>query len=130
MVMTLYLQNIDRMTRDEILHASLGTRDEANIDLYRRMMEDGRYEKVAEFDGDDLEFVWMATQNGVRTTSWFTEPLDGVRPLNEANPTKPRRSTMIGDIVVRDGIMHVVDMMGFTEIGPLPAAVLPDPVRM
>lgn len=73
------------------------------------------YSKVAEVDSDD-EGVAFEKTNHI-DCAWETNP--GVRPLSGCR----RRSTSVGDILVRDGVERLVSRDGtFTE---LPRAALP-----
>ena len=83
----------------------------------------GGYEKVAEVDGD-LDRAFAATQNGVMSDSWSRMPPCGVRPVPPCyvevdGERYGRKSSEVGDIMEEDGVLRVVDMLGFTE---LPAA--------
>jgi len=126
MTIQLYYPNRDVISRDDALDATDGTRNPEGADLFRRLMASGGYEMVAEIETDDLDEAYRITQNDfVRPvvggpTSWGTSPPKGLRPTAEG---VLRRSSMMGDILVRDGIMHVVDTAGFAEIGPVPEAV-------
>jgi len=123
MTIQLYHPNRDVLNRDDALDATDGMRNPEGAELFRRLMEAGGYELVAEIDTDDLDRAYLVTQNDFvkrvadGPVSWGTSPPEGVRPLGE---DRLRRSSMMGDILVRDGIMHVVDTAGFAEIGPIP----------
>jgi hypothetical protein len=75
------------------------------------------YERVAELDVacatsiEALEKAFVMTQN--LTDPWCQSP--GVNAL-----VKEARSTMIGDVFVIDGKSHVVAMVGFRPVKPLP----------
>lgn len=129
--MQVYHFNHERMSESDIFAASLGTANKQGADLFRRLMREGAYTLVAEVEGDHPEQAWIKTQNGVRTDSWSLEPLAGLTPLG-LEGDMGHRSSMVGDIVVINDIMHVADMIGFVEIGPMetepsPAATSPKP---
>lgn len=65
-------------------------------------------ELVAEVEGDDLERAFSATNH--IDSDWSENPDVAVKTTN------PRRSTSVGDLVVRDGVTFVVDKFGFSEI--------------
>jgi len=117
MTMQLYHFDRDRMSNDDLFSAMSGTRNGEGVDLYKRLMDSGAYVLVAEIAGSNLENAWVMTQNGVRTPSWSLEPLEGLTPIG-LTENVGFRSSMVGDIVVVDGTMHVVDVVGFCEIGP------------
>lgn len=79
------------------------------------------FELVAEVEGDDLERAFSATNH---IDSDWAENHDV-----EVKTTAPRRSTSVGDLVVRDGASFVVDKFGFSEIQrAVPAdAFVPEP---
>lgn len=66
------------------------------------------FELVAEVQGDDLERAFSATNHIDR--DWSENPDVAVK--TDAS----RRSTSVGDLVVRDGASFVVDKFGFSEI--------------
>ena len=66
------------------------------------------FELVAEVEGEDLERAFSATNHIDR--DWSDNP------DVEVKTTNPRRSTSVGDLVVRDGTTFVVDKYGFSEI--------------
>ncbi|CAN7783314.1 hypothetical protein LJR175_008312 [Variovorax sp. LjRoot175] len=66
------------------------------------------FELVAEVEGDDLERACSATNHIDR--DWSDNPDVEVKTAN------PRRSTSVGDLVVRDGVTFVVDKFGFSEV--------------
>lgn len=66
------------------------------------------FELVAEVEGDDLERAFSATNH--IDSDWSENP--GV----EVKTTAPRRSTSVGDLVVRDRATFVVAKFGFSEI--------------
>lgn len=109
--MKLYHMNRDAMSRADFLDASMGMRNREGADLYRRLMSEGAYVLVAEIDGDDPEDAWTASQNGVRTDSWALGKNRAVRPVGGGE--RGYRSSMVGDV------MHVADVIGFVEIGPI-----------
>ncbi|OUM04474.1 hypothetical protein [Variovorax sp. JS1663] len=79
------------------------------------------FELVAEVEGDDLERAFSATNHIDR--DWSDNP------DVEVKTTNPRRSTSVGDLVVRDGTTFIVDKFGFSEIQrEMPAeAFVPEP---
>jgi len=98
-----------------------------NIDPapYHEAFEDGLYDEVATIEGDDLEYVFTATNNGVLSDSWSRNPPPGVTPTFpnvhiEKGVEYGRRSTSVGDLVEKDGMLHLVAAIGFREIGPVP----------
>lgn len=113
---------------DEKRHFDMvfGLRDDAMAEKFKAAFEAGLYRHVADVEGDDLDYAYHATNNGTATLSWSRQPLKGVHPVEpsfviaEDGRQLGLRSTSIADIVVRDGIMHVVAMIGFTELGPVP----------
>lgn len=117
MTMQVYHFNRDRMSRDDLYGVMTGPRNEEYVNLYKRRMESGCYDLVAEVEGNELENAWIKTQNGFLTSCWSLNPLDGLKSFG-TNKVIGLRSTMIGDIIVVDGTMHVVDIFGFKEIGP------------
>ena len=66
------------------------------------------FELVAEVEGDDLERAFSATNHIDRDWS--------ENPDVEVKTAASRRSTSVGDLVVRDGASFVVDKFGFSEI--------------
>jgi hypothetical protein len=118
-MLQVYHFNRDRISRDDLFEVMMGTRNnEGAIDLYKRLWADGAYDLVGEVEGSSLEDAWLKTQNDIQTSSWSLEPLDGAKAIGLADGIG-HRSSMMGDIVVADGVMFVADMVGFTEIGPL-----------
>ena len=80
------------------------------------------FELVAEVEGDNLERAFSATNH--IDSDWSENP--GV----QVKTTAPRRSTSVGDLVVRDGASFVVDKFGFSEIqrpAPLEQEAEPEP---
>lgn len=79
------------------------------------------FELVAEVEGDDLERAFSATNH--IDSDWSENP--GV----QVKTTASRRSTSVGDLVLRDGSTFVVDKFGFSELPPScrPMAAEPDP---
>jgi hypothetical protein len=128
MTVTLYHFDRDKLTRDEIFEVSMGTLGGGESPepdgLHARLMAEGKYVAVAEFDGNDLDEAYKLTQNGVVTDSWTLAPPAGLTPLVEPIEHDGRkyghRSSSMGDVFVLDGEMFVVDTVGFTEIGPMP----------
>jgi len=83
----------------------------------------GGYVLVAHVDGNEPEFAFKATQNGVLSESWSRFPPTGVQPvtpnfhLGENGEKYGRKSTDIGDIIVMsDGRVLMVDKVGFTDL--------------
>ena len=72
------------------------------------------FDLVAEVEGDDLDRAFAATNHIDR--DWSENPDVKVMTANQ------RRSTSVGDLVVREGVTFVVDRMGFTELPRLAAA--------
>ncbi|KWT69523.1 MULTISPECIES: hypothetical protein [unclassified Variovorax] len=71
------------------------------------------FELVAEVEGDNLERAFSATNH--IDSDWSGNP--GV----QVKTTASRRSTSVGDLVMRDGTTFVVDKFGFSEIQrPMP----------
>ena len=66
------------------------------------------FELVAEVEGDNLERAFSATNH--LDSDWSENP------DVEIKTTNPRRSTSVGDLVVRDGTTFVVDKFGFSEL--------------
>jgi hypothetical protein len=66
------------------------------------------FDLVAEVEGDELERAFSATNHVDRD---WADNQDV-----EVKTTSPRRSTSVGDLVVRDGVMFVVDKFGFSEV--------------
>jgi len=131
MPMQLYFPNREVMSRDDIFEVSEGLRNPEGADLFRRLMAAGAYELVAELDISDLGDAYRATQNdNVRRpapgqlASWGTSPPDGVRPVGEG---RLQRSSQMGDILVMDGTMHLLNGSGIVDIGPVPEPSSPCP---
>lgn len=118
MSMKVYHFNRDRIAENDLFEVMTGVRNPDGVDLFTRLMRDGAYDLVAEVDGTNLEDAWSKTQNDIRTSSWSLAPLDGAKPLGLSG-RMGHRSSMVGDIVEVDGMMHVVDIIGFKEIGPI-----------
>lgn len=76
--------------------------------LAAELFEAGGYVRVAEIEGDE-QFAFEATQNGIWSESWSIEPPTGVLPYG-------RRSTDLGDFLLIDGQLLMVDTSGFTPI--------------
>jgi len=66
------------------------------------------FELVAQVAGGDLERAFAATNHIDR--DWSDNP------DVEVKTSAPRRSTSVGDLVVRDGVTFVVAKFGFSEI--------------
>ncbi|CAN7769917.1 hypothetical protein LJR290_007470 [Variovorax sp. LjRoot290] len=66
------------------------------------------FELVAEVEGEDLDRAFSATNH--IDSDWSTNRDVKVMTRN------PRRSTSVGDLVVRDGVTYVVDKFGFSKI--------------
>jgi hypothetical protein len=79
--------------------------------LAAELFEAGGYVRVAEIEGDE-QFAVEATQNGVWSESWSIEPPTGVTPYGRCG----RRSTDLGDILLINGQLLMVDTSGFTPI--------------
>lgn len=92
--------------------------------LYLQALEEGLYERVAEAEGDDLERLYAATNNGVMSSSWSRQPPEGVTPAEPGYHVGPDgtkyglRSTSVGDLVFSEGRILAVDKIGFRDIGP------------
>lgn len=89
----------------------------------RKLFDDGElYELVATSDLDDAEKVYTATQNGILSDSWSINPPTAISPIepsshNGRNGEKHgRRSTSVGDIIVKDDKVLFCATMGFQEI--------------
>lgn len=109
--------------RDEARHFSLITGiGDATANVLAAFHE-GLYDHVADADGDDLDRLYMATENGVVSPSWSRMPPEGVMPTEPSfhvggdGKRYGRRSTAVGDVVELDGRLHVVAKLGFTDIG-------------
>lgn len=129
--MQLYFPNRDLLSRDDYLDARDGLDNPEGPDLFRRLMASGCYDLVAEIDGEEIWDAYRKTQNDIvrrpppgQLASWGMSPLDGVRPLGG---TRLRESTQKGDIIVRDGEMHLVNGSGIVGIGPVPGPSTPKP---
>lgn len=79
-----------------------------------RAWDAGQYEKVARVDTDDLETAYHVTNNVTR--SWSLEPDPIVTVLPGTHGPRGLRSSMVGDIFVRDGEAFVVAFAGFQSI--------------
>jgi len=89
----------------------------------RKLFDEGElYELVATSDADDIEEVYKATQNGVVSDSWSLDPPSIISPTEPNFHAGPdgkkygRRSTSMGDIIVKDGKVLLCATMGFQEI--------------
>lgn len=72
------------------------------------------YELAATVYTDDLEFAWWATNN--IECSWTQSPqVQSGKVVVEGAPG-PRRSSMVGDIFVMNGQMHIVASFGFRPL--------------
>jgi len=93
---------------------------------YAEALAEGLYEHVADVEGDDLDFLYAATNNGVVSDSWSRKPPEGVKPiepsyhLGEDGTRYGRRSTSVGDLIVANGRLHAVAKLGFHDLGPDP----------
>ena len=66
------------------------------------------FELVAQVEGDDLERAYSMTNHVDR--DWSENP--DVQVMTGER----RRSTSVGDLVMRDGVTFVVDKFGFSEV--------------
>lgn len=89
----------------------------------RKMFDEGElYELVATSDVDDVEEVYKATQNGVVSDSWSLDPPAIISPTDpnyhagSDGKRYGRRSTSMGDIIVKDGKVLLCATFGFQEI--------------
>lgn len=77
----------------------------------------GSYTKVAEVETDDLEVAWELTNN--LASSWSRDPHASVTvttPLPVVDgKTWGLRSSMVGDVMIKDGIGYVAASFGFEE---------------
>lgn len=95
--------------------------------LAAAMFEAGGYVRVARIEGDE-NYAYEATQNGVLSDSWSREPPPGVSPcepsfhLHEGRRLG-RKSTDIGDLLLVNGRMLVVDSIGFKPVAVSEAAL-------
>ncbi|RWL23356.1 MAG: hypothetical protein EOR63_32235 [Mesorhizobium sp.] len=121
--------------KDEARHAQLilgfGIADSEGLkELYRDALLEGLFDHVADIDGDDLDYGYMATNNETISASWSRTPAEGVFPvaptfhLGEDGRKYGRRSTSIGDLVLVDGRFQAVASMGFRDVGPDPRPAL------
>lgn len=90
-------------------------------ELVGRMLAKGLFVAVASIDGDELERAFTLTQNGGASESWSRLPPEGVTPLGPGTLMVGGKgfgyaSTSVGDLVIRDGRVHVVARFGFEEI--------------
>jgi hypothetical protein len=82
------------------------------------------YYDVATFnlDADDLEDVWTRTQNGLTEHHWsVTAKAVELFPMekhfyNWDEPNRQHRSSMVGDILLKDGQWWITDMCGFKPV--------------
>lgn len=96
---------VDRQALTEILNDEAAWRDRGLS-----------FELVAHVESDDLERAFAATNHIDR--DWSDNP------DVEVKTTGSRRSTSVGDLVVRDGLTFVVGKFGFTYVSrPAPAEV-------
>jgi len=91
--------------------------------LARKFFEEGDvYELVATSEAEDVEELYKATQNDLTTDSWSIKPPRAVRPTQPEFLTTPdgkkigRRSTAMGDIVVKNGQLLLCAAVGFETI--------------
>lgn len=85
--------------------------------LYNEAFSQELYDLVAEVETEDLNYVYTATNNGVISDNWSTEPPKDVRPVEPSIVGDlGRRSTCVGDIIDFDGKLHVVAPIGFFVI--------------
>jgi hypothetical protein len=88
------------------------------IATVRELWDGGWYEEVAQVDSSDLETAWRVTNNV--HSSWSMEPAEGVKVTKPLHVIRGRtyglRSSMVGDVFVRDGMPHVVAACGFVAV--------------
>jgi hypothetical protein len=97
------------------------------FDALKQGFELGFFKHVADFECDDLQFVWNNSQH--IDTAWNEDPAEGVTLVTH----DPVRSSMVGDIIENDGTYYVVGPLGFYTLSwfaprpELPAATVPKP---
>ncbi len=107
----------------EVYHVNVGAVDREALWLLhaepagtaKKLFLDKKYKLVALVDADNFETAWCLTNN--IESSWSHEPDSRVKVQVQSD--HGLRSSMVGDIFVRDGNVHVVAMIGFEEIGLL-----------
>lgn len=114
--MKVYHFNRDRIDHAILFDVMSGLRNQEGSELYKRIWSEGAYDLVAEVEGTDPELAWRKTQN--IDDSWSLEPDEGTKAIG-LDGKMGHRSSMVGDIVVIDDVMHVADTLGFVEIGPV-----------
>lgn len=96
-----------------------------------RLIDEGCYRKVAIVRVNGLNEAFCVTQNAVHgVESWaFDQSPELVSVLvhmRAARRVKPGlRSSMVGDIFTANGLVYMVDNVGFRDIGP-EASVFPE----
>jgi hypothetical protein len=99
---------------------NLALSDRMGAEILDFIAED-KYKDMARIDTDDFEVAYAKMQNGVESPSWTLEPPAGLTPLAppvlQDGRTLGNRSSMIGDLYVRDdGSRKFVNWMGFRDI--------------
>jgi hypothetical protein len=108
--------------------------DDTPIALVRekahRLLAAGGYWAVGEFETEDLEQIWLLSQNGYRSPSWSRQPPPGVKPLGDGTVYGGfgYQDSCVGDIVVIDGRCHIAVKFGFEDIGELPVSLESIPI--
>ena len=117
-MITVLHMTVETMPREVYLNLTVPCEEHIRSARARAALAAGHYEVVARVDSDDLEHAWMVTNN--IDSSWSLDPWPTVEVSKPLPTIKGRayghRSSMVGDVFVLNGSVHVVDSFGFTAM--------------
>lgn len=93
---------------------SIGPFDGCDIEKVRKAWHAGLFKPVAEVASNTMADAWRTTQNV--NESWSQNPHPSVRVIARSIGPRGLRSSMVGDVFVRDGKAYAIAMIGFEEI--------------
>lgn len=122
--MTTYVLQANRYARADDAGERLlrDLRFDHDADTVKRVLDAGLYVAVAMSSSDDLEALYLRTQNGGQFPSWskvdddLLTALGGGAILTEDGRSLGYMSTSPGDVMLVDGKIHVCARIGFEPL--------------
>jgi len=112
MTITVFHLDDEKISYDDRLELLMSGVTRTNEALVKRFWLAGGYSPVATIETDSLSTAWELTNN--IDERW----VDNREIVDLHGPVDPfgRRSSMVNDIMSRDGVFYIVQSVGFGEI--------------